>query len=83
MDVQVLSLAAMGQESLASTEATALVLNANDAAFAATLRHPGRLRMFASLALKQPAAAAREPQRGVAKLHCVGGFLNGTEGAPF
>jgi uncharacterized protein len=83
VDVQVLSLAAAGQGRLAPSEATALVRDANDAAYAATQRHPGRLRMFASLALKQPESAARELQRGVTELGCVGGFLNGTEGGSF
>jgi predicted TIM-barrel fold metal-dependent hydrolase len=83
VDVQVLSLAAAGQERLAPADATALVRDANDTAYAATRRHPERLRMFASLALKQPDAAADELRRGVNDLGCVGGFLNGTEGGSF
>jgi uncharacterized protein len=83
IDLQVLSLAAGGQESLPPEEATALVREANDAAFAATERYPQRLRMFASLALKQPEEAARELERGVEKMRCVGGFVNGTEGGSF
>src|SRR5689334_8672202 len=53
VDVQVLSLAAGSQHRLAPADATALVRDANDAAYAATCRHPGRLRMFASLPLRQ------------------------------
>jgi predicted TIM-barrel fold metal-dependent hydrolase len=83
VDVQVLSLAAGGQHQLTPADATALVRDANDRAFAATRRHPGRLRMFASLALRQPELAADELRRGVAELGCVGGFLNGTEGGSF
>ena len=83
VDLQVLSLAATGQESLAADDATSLVHDANEEAFAATQRHPGRLRMFASLALKDPVAAAKELERGVERLGCVGGFLNGTEGGGF
>ncbi|MDO3635564.1 amidohydrolase family protein [Mycolicibacterium arseniciresistens] len=83
VDLQVMSLAAGGQESLAPADATALVRDANDAAFAATRRHPGRLAMFASLALKDADAAATELERGVRELACVGGFLNGTEGGAF
>jgi predicted TIM-barrel fold metal-dependent hydrolase len=83
VDVQVLSLAAGGQHRLAPADATALVRDANDAAFAATRRHPDRLRMFASLALRQPERAADELRRGVDELGCVGGFLNGTEGGSF
>ena len=83
VDLQVLSLAAGGQEGLRPEEATALVRAANDVAFGATERHPHRLRMFASLALKQPEAAARELERGVERMRCVGGFANGTEGGTF
>lgn len=83
VDLQILSLAASGQESLESADATALVRDANDAAFSATRRHPGRLAMFASLALRDPDAAAAELERGVSELGCVGGFLNGTEGGAF
>lgn len=83
VDLQILSLAAAGQESLPPDEATALVRAANDVAFAATKRYPTRFGAFASLALKQPEQAARELERGVEKLHCVGGFLNGTEGGSF
>ena len=83
VDVQVLSLAAGGQHRLAPADATALVRDANDAAFAATRRHPGRLRMFANLALRQPELAADELRRGVKELGCVSGFLNGTEGGSF
>ena len=70
VDVQVLSLAAAGQESLAPADATAAVRDANDAAFAATQRHPDRFAMFASLALGQPAAAAAELERGVNEMNC-------------
>ena len=83
VDIQVLSLAAAALEKLAPTEATALVHDANDTAFAATQRHPRRLRMFANLALKDPEAAALELERGVKELNCVGGFLNGTQGGSF
>jgi predicted TIM-barrel fold metal-dependent hydrolase len=83
VDLQVLSLAAAGQESLAPADATAAVRDANDAAFAATQRHPERLKMFANLALGKPEAAATELARGVDELNCVGGFLNGTEGGAF
>ena len=83
VDLQILSLAAGGQEFLDAADATALVRDANDAAYAATQRHPGRLGMFASLALKDPEAAAAELERGVGELGCVGGFVNGTEGGAF
>lgn len=83
VDIQVLSLAAAALDKLAPAEATALVRQANDAAFGATQRHPQRLRMFATLALKEPEAAAAELERGVTELGCLGGFLNGTQGGSF
>ena len=83
VDLQILSLAAGGQEALPPQEATALVRDANDAAYDATARHPDRFAMFASLALGDPEAAAAELERGVTQLSCVGGFLNGTEGGAF
>jgi predicted TIM-barrel fold metal-dependent hydrolase len=83
VDLQVLSLAAGGQEALAAADATSLVRDANDIAFDATRRHPGRFAMFTNLALKDPAAAATELERGVTRLGAVGGFLNGTEGGGF
>jgi predicted TIM-barrel fold metal-dependent hydrolase len=83
VDMQVLSLAASGQDQLTPADATTLVRDANDVAFAATRRYPERLRMFASLALGDPVAAAKELERGVEKLGSVGGFLNGTEGGTF
>jgi predicted TIM-barrel fold metal-dependent hydrolase len=83
VDLQVLSLAATGQEALTPADATALVRDANDAAFDATRRHPDRLAMFASLALRDAEAAATELERCVGQLGAVGGFLNGTEGGAF
>lgn len=83
VDLQILSLAATAQDKLSPSDATSLVAEANDIAFAATDRHPGRLSMFTSLALGDPAAAARELERGVLKQRSVGGFVNGTEGGSF
>jgi predicted TIM-barrel fold metal-dependent hydrolase len=83
INLQILSLAAGGAGALAVADATALVSEANDIAFAATQAYPDRLACFASLALGDPHAAAIELERGVNKLHCVGGFLNGTEGGSF
>jgi hypothetical protein len=83
VDLQILSLAAGGAAALAAGEATALVHEANDIAFAATQQYPDRLACFASLALGDPQAAAIELERGVNKLRCVGGFINGTEGGSF
>jgi hypothetical protein len=83
IDLQILSLYAGGAEALPADQATALVREANDMAFAAAETHPDRLACFATLALKDPHGAAIELERGVSKLRCVGGFLNGTEGGSF
>ena len=83
VDLQILSLAATAQDKLAPADATSLVADANDTAFAATERHPERLAMFSSLALADPGSAAKELERGVLKQRSVGGFVNGTEGGSF
>ena len=83
VDLQILSLAATAQDKLAVADAASLVADANDVAFAATERHPGRLAMFSSLALGDPVSAAKELERGVLKHKSVGGFVNGTEGGSF
>jgi len=83
VDLQVMSLAATGQERLEAGMATALVREANDELAAAVSRYPKRFAGFASLALKDPANAARELERGVQQLGFKGGFVNGTEGGGF
>lgn len=83
VDLQVMSLAATGQEKLDAALATALVREANDELAAAVARHPSRFAGFTSLALRDPANAARELERGVQKLGFKGGFVNGTEGGVF
>ncbi len=83
VDMQVLSLAATGQERLNPATATVLVREANDELAAAIGKHPDRFAGFASLALKEPENAAKELERGVQSLVFAGGFLNGTEGGTF
>jgi predicted TIM-barrel fold metal-dependent hydrolase len=83
IDLQILSLAATGQDGLPANDATALVREANDIAFTAAQTYPERFACFTSLALHDPNAAAKELERGVTKLHSVGGFINGTEGGSF
>lgn len=83
VDLQVLSLAATGQEKLPAGMATSLVHDANDELASAVRQRPGRFDGFASLALKDPDGAAQELERGVQKLGFRGGFVNGTEGGTF
>jgi predicted TIM-barrel fold metal-dependent hydrolase len=78
IDLQVLSLAAMGGDELAPAEQTAVFRGVNDEAAAAVKANPDRLASFATVALKQPAEAAKELERCVTKLGCKGVFVDGT-----
>lgn len=78
IDYQVLSLAAMGFETLDAATATALARDINDELAAAIHAHPTRLGGFASLALKDPASAAKELERCVTQLGFHGACINGT-----
>ncbi len=80
IDVQILSQAA---PDVATTEfvepsvATGLATQANDAAAAAIAAYPDRFRGFATLPMREPAAAARELERTVRDLGFVGALING------
>ncbi len=78
VDVQVLSLAAMGLDGLEAAEATAVVADVNDELAAAVKANPTRLAGFAALALKDPEGAAKEFERCVTKLGFVGALVDGT-----
>lgn len=78
VDFQVLSLAAMGLEHLDADTATSVIRGVNDEVAEAIKANPTRLGGFASLALKDPAAAAKELERCVTKLGFLGGFVDGT-----
>jgi predicted TIM-barrel fold metal-dependent hydrolase len=85
IDLQVLSLASMGFDALPSETATPLARDINDELAGAIAAHPTRFAGFATLALKDPAAAAKELERAVRTLGFVGAMLDGTtstEGAP-
>jgi predicted TIM-barrel fold metal-dependent hydrolase len=60
IDLQVLSLAALGFDELDPATATALARDINDELAEATRTHPTRFAGFAALALKDPSAAAAE-----------------------
>ena len=83
IDLQVLSLAAMGFDALEPATATLLAQDVNDEAAAAVAAYPTRLAAFASLALKEPEAAAKELERCIQKLNFRGALLDGTTGGLF
>ena len=78
IDFQVLSLAALGFDALDATTATPLARDVNDELAAAVSAHPTRFGGFATLALKDPPAAAIELERCVTRLGFHGALLDGT-----
>ncbi len=78
IDFQVLSLAAMGLDSLEAETATPLVRDINDELADAVKRNPARLGGFAALALKHPASASIELERCITQLGFSGAMLDGT-----
>lgn len=83
IDLQVLSLAAMGFDALDADTATSLARDINDELAEAVRSHPVRLGGFATLGLKTPDTAAAELERCVNRLGFHGAFLNGTTGGVF
>jgi predicted TIM-barrel fold metal-dependent hydrolase len=83
VDFQVLSLAALGFDALDAATATAVAREINDELAEAVGKHPDRLGGFATLALKDPATAARELERCVTQLGFYGAMLNGTTSGMF
>ncbi len=83
IDFQVLSLAAIGFDALEAASATPLARDINDELASAVRAHPNRFGGFASLALKDPGAAAIELERCITRLGFHGALLNGTTGGLF
>jgi predicted TIM-barrel fold metal-dependent hydrolase len=83
IDLQVLSLAAMGIDQLDAQEATPLLADVNDELAEAIKANPARFAGFATLALKNPESAAEEFERCVAKLGFKGALVDGTIGGCF
>jgi predicted TIM-barrel fold metal-dependent hydrolase len=83
IDLQVLSLAAMGFEALDADTASSLAHDINDELADAVRSHPKRFGGFATLAMKTPATAAAELDRCVTRLGFQGALLNGTVGSLF
>jgi predicted TIM-barrel fold metal-dependent hydrolase len=78
IDLQILSLAAMGFDALDADTATGLAREVNDELAEAVRAHPGRFAAFAALGLKDSKAAALELDRCVTRLGFQGTLLDGT-----
>jgi predicted TIM-barrel fold metal-dependent hydrolase len=77
IDVQILSQAAPAVETVEPSLAVNLAIQANDAVADAIANYPDRFRGFATLPMRDPAAAARELERTVRDLGFVGALING------
>lgn len=77
IDVQILSHSVPGPETLEPSAAVELARQANDAAAAAVALHPDRFHGFATLPMRDPAAAASELERAVREHGFVGALING------
>lgn len=73
---QILSLTAPGVQVLDTATAVAVAAAANDRLADAVARHPDRFTGLAAMAPQDPAAAAREIERGVTSLGMKGVILN-------
>ena len=78
IDLQVLSLAAMGIDDLDGPTVTALARDVNDELADAVKAHPDRLAGFALLGMKEPENAAMELERCITHLGFAGVLLDGT-----
>ena len=78
IDLQILSLAAIGFDALPPDTATSLAHDSNDELAAAIRANPTRFAGFASLGLRQPEKAAEELTRCVSQLGFKGAMLDGT-----
>ena len=83
VDVQVLSLAALGIDQLPGAEETAVLRGVHDELHAAIQAHPERFRGFATPPMKEPEEAIREIERCVRELGFVGVMLDGTVDGKF
>lgn len=78
IDLQVLSLAAIGFDALDPDTGTSLARDVNDELAAGVKANPTRFAGFATLGLKQPERAAEELSRCVSEYSFKGAMLNGT-----
>ena len=73
---QILSLTSPGVQIFKTEDATALAHSTNDELAAAIRRHPDRFTGLAAIAPQDPAAAAKELERGVRTLGLKGAIVN-------
>ena len=78
INMQVLSLAAIGKESLAPAQETAVLHDMHDELASAVKAHPDRFAAFCSPGLKQPTEAVKELERCVRELGFAGAIFDGT-----
>jgi uncharacterized protein len=83
VDVQVLSLAAMGGDTLSPSDQTAVFRGVHDELASAIQAHPDRLKAFCTPALKEPGNAVRELERTLSLPGFVGMLVNGTTSGKF
>jgi predicted TIM-barrel fold metal-dependent hydrolase len=83
IDLQVISLAAIGFDRLDAATGTALAHDTNDELAAAIKQHPTRFDGFATLGMLEPEFAAKEFERAVTQLGFKGVNINGTSGGAF
>jgi len=83
IELQVMSLAAIGVDVLAPAEQTAVLRSVNDEAAAAVSANPARLAAFCTPGLKEPANAVKEIERCVTQLGFKGVYVNGTTDGKF
>jgi predicted TIM-barrel fold metal-dependent hydrolase len=81
--LQVLSLAAMGGNTLSPSDQTAIFRGVHDELVSAIHAYPDRLKAFCTPALKEPANAVRELERTLALPGFVGVLFNGTTEGKF
>jgi predicted TIM-barrel fold metal-dependent hydrolase len=83
VDLQLLSLAALGMDELDPATATPLLCDVNNELAAAIQAHPKRFAGLATLAMQDPASAAKELERCIDTLGFKGLILDGTTGGEF
>lgn len=83
IDMQVLSLSALGLDDLDRETAMPLARDCNDVLAETIATHPTRFSGLAHLALHEPEGAAEELERCVGKLGLKGAMVSGTSGGRF
>ena len=76
IDMQILSITCPGVQMFKASEGTALARDANDQLAAAIARHPTRFAGLTAIAPQDPAAAAKEIERGAKQLGLKGVIVN-------